>query len=283
MSSGVLLVVNCALDPSYQNRFVLNEMYKDRFDEIVFTVSSTCTIDGDFRTVAQSWEPAKTPRCICSNPDLGEHGAILHSFHPRLIEVAHTAAEYDYVLFTEDDCILTPRSDSDWIRSRCRSFDAVAPRIRFCDRANTGWVWTQHGTGYPAFDTVADSFDRDQLMQNWTAYGGEPLPDSKRPPVFCGFCDWFILKTTFLEQLVNDLRILQTVWHEMAIPTALLHNTSRIAVSNGLALWGTKQHASLEGLMGKLRERDFVHPIKLRRYSHDDMLDAYAAVGRGVR
>jgi hypothetical protein len=93
VSGGVLLVVNCALDSSYENRHVLRAMYEARFDRLVFTVSSTCAPDADFDTVAQTWEPPEVPACVCHNAELGPHGALRHSFHTRLIEVAELAAD----------------------------------------------------------------------------------------------------------------------------------------------------------------------------------------------
>ena len=275
MSAGVLLLVNCALDSSYQNRRVLSEMYEGRFDRIVFTVSSTCEADEDFPTVTQSWEPPGTPACVCGHADFGSHGAIRHSFHPRLVEVAGVAADFDFVLFTEDDCVLSPSVDADWVRQKCGSLDGIAPPIWHCDRGNTDWVWTQHGAGYPAFDAVGDRFDRQRMVRNWTAYGGGPLPEEDGPPMFFGFSDWLVFKSKFLSRLVGDLRILREVWHEAAIPTAIVHNTSRIGVSNGLALWGTARRRPLGELTGLLRHHDFVHPLKLRGLSRGAVLDAY--------
>jgi hypothetical protein len=277
VSEGVLLVVNCALDSSYQNRHVLRELYGGRFERIVFTVSRRCAPDDAFPTVVQSWEPPGEPACVCFNEELGPHGAIRHSFHPRLAEVAELVEGYDFLVFTEDDCVVSPYVSSDWVRERCGSLDCMAPPIWHCDRSNTDWVWTQHGTGYPAFDAASGRFDRRRLADHWTAYGGGPLPDEPGPPMFYGFCDWLVLRSEFFARLVGDLRVLRNVWHEAAIPTAILHNTSRIGVSNGLVLWGTARERPLEELTALLRDHDFVHPIKLRSYAPSAVLEAYFA------
>ena len=277
MSDAVLLVVNCALDSSYENRHVLDRMYRGRFDRVLFAVSPTCRPDEGFDTVVQSWEPPGTPACVCYNAELGPHGALRHSFHPRLVELAEVAAEFDFVVFTEDDCVISPSVDADWVHQRCGESDCVVPPIWHCDRSNTGWVWTQHGAGYPAFDAVSRLFDRRRMISNWTAYGGGPLPEEDGPPMFFGFADWLVFGGAFFGRLVRDLRTLRGVWHEIAIPTAILHNTSRVGVSNGLALWGTARDRPLEELTAILREHDFVHPIKLRDYSPGAVLEAYFA------
>ncbi|MCH5376862.1 MAG: hypothetical protein JJ992_23085 [Planctomycetes bacterium] len=134
MAGGVLLIVNCALDSSYANRHVLTRMYGQRFDAIVFTVSATCTRDPRFPTIAQGWDPPARPQCICLSDELGEHGALRHSFHPRLLATATVAARYDYVMMTEDDCVISPHWDSHTVRSRCGGWDAISPPIQPCRR-----------------------------------------------------------------------------------------------------------------------------------------------------
>ena len=277
MSDAVLLVVNCALDSSYENRHVLHPMYRDRFDRVLFTVSPTRRPDDGFDTVVQSWEPPGTPACVCYNAELGPHGALRHSFHPRLVELAEIAAEFDFIVFTEDDCVISPSIDADSVRRRCGQWDCIVPPIWHCDRSHTDWVWTQHETGYPAFDAAGRHFDRGRMIANWTDYGGGPLPEEEGPPMFYGFTDWLVFRGEFFGRLMGDLRTLRDVWHEIAIPTAIVHSTSRIGVSNGLVLWGTARDRSLEELSAILRDHDFVHPIKLRSYSPGAVLEAYFA------
>jgi hypothetical protein len=277
MSGGVLLVVNCALESSYENRHVLHPMYRDRFDRVLFTVSPTCRPDDGFDTVAQRWEPPGAPACVCYNDELGPHGALRHSFHPRLVELAGIAAEFDFIVFTEDDCVISPSIDADSVRRRCGQRDCIAPPIWHCDRSNTSWVFTQHGTGYPAYDAVSHHFDRGRMLGHWADYGGGPLPEEEGPPMFYGFADWLVFEGEFFRRLVGDLRTLRDVWHEIAIPTAILQNTSRVGVSNGLVLWGTARDRPLEELTAILRDHDFVHPIKLRTYPPDAVLESYFA------
>lgn len=278
MAGRVLLIVNCALDSSYNNRHVLDAMYRDRFDELVFTVSATCGNDPRFPTIAQRWEPPRLPACICSNAELGEHGALRHSFHTRLLAAASLAADFDYVMFAEDDCVISPRWDSRTVRKRCEGWDALAPTIRPCRRDDTSWVWAQHGAGYPAFDAVADRLDHGQLAANWHRYGGMELEPAAEPIMFLGFCDWFIAGRSLFQRMIRDLEILQLLWHEAAIPTAMLHNTPQIGVSNGLPLWGTARDRPLAELMSLLERHDFVHAIKLSQYGPKEILAVYRSI-----
>jgi hypothetical protein len=124
---------------------------------------------------------------------------------------------------------------------------------------------------------VSHRFDRQRMLRHWAAYGGGPLPEDDRPPMFFGFCDWLVFRSTFFSRLVDDLRILRGVWHEAAIPTALVHNTGRIGVSNGLSLWGRGRDRSLGELMETLRDHDFVHAVKLRELPRQAVLEAYFA------
>lgn len=278
MAGGVLLIVNCALDSSYGNRSVLQAMYGNRFDKLVFTVSATCPVDPHFPTIAQRDAPPARPLCICCNDELGEHGALRHSFHWRLLAADPIAADYDFVLFTEDDCVISPHWDADRVRRCGDDFDAVSPPLRPCRRDNLDWVWTQHPAGYPAFDAASERLNHRRLAAHWADYGKSSLPPTADPVMFYGFCDFFLATNRIWRGLMEDLGALRRVWHESAIPTALLHQTPRIGVSTGLPLWGSDRERSLSELMGLLDEHDFVHAIKLSRYSEAEILAAWAAI-----
>lgn len=278
MAGGVLLIVNCALDSSYGNRRVLQAMYGDRFDGLVFTVSATCPVDPRFRTIAQSDSPPPRPLCICCNDELGEHGALRHSFHWRLLAADPVAADYDFVLFTEDDCVISPHWDADRVRRCGEDSDALSPAIRPCSRDNPDWVWTRHAAGYPAFDAAAERLDHRRLASHWADYGGSSLLPAAEPVMFYGFCDFFVASRRIWRGLMQDLDALRQVWHEAAIPTSLLHQTPRIGVSTGLPLWGSDRERPLSELMGLLDEHDFVHAIKLSQYSEAEILAAWSAV-----
>lgn len=181
------------------------------------------------------------------------------------------------ILFTEDDCVISPSIDAEPVRQRCGGLDCILPPIWHCDRGNTDWVWTHHGTGYPAFDASSPTFDRGRMIVHWTDYGGGPLPEEKRPPMFYGFADWLLFRGSFFARLMGELRTLRDVWHEIAIPSAILHNTGRVGVSNGAALWDDARARSLEELIAMLENHDFVHPIKLRHFAHETVLEAYFA------
>lgn len=279
MGGGVLLVVNCALDASYANRHVLRDMYEGMFDEVAFAVSPTCSIDDEFNNIVQSWDPSQLQNsCPCGTPALGEHSTSIHSFHPRLVDVQPIARPYEFLVFSEDDCVVSPRLDATRIREKCGRYDAYMNELEYCGRDNTRWIWTQHETGYPSFDAVAAQFDRERLLGNFRAHRAVAALRDVGTPMFYGFVDFFVLRTQLLGKVIADLQKLQSTWHEAAIPTAVLHHTSRIGVSNGLSLWGDDRLQTLPKLMDWLRLHDFLHPIKLSQYAPAELLDAYRAV-----
>ncbi len=278
MSGRVLLVINYSLDFPYSNRHLLHEMYAHKFDGFALSVSRTCPTDAEFQHIVQSWQPTRFINCPCGNRSLKTHSIHVHTFHSRLIDVAAFADGYEFVVFAEDDCILAPQLDAEQIRRRCEASDAILSPIRSCQRDDPDWIWASHQSGYPEYDTVSDQLDRQRLLANWAAYSNIAAPDDPRVPMFFGFCDWLVFRVSFLQSIVDDLRRLQDVWLEAAIPTAILHNTSRIGISNGLALWFGDRQQPLVDLMHKLRDHDFVHPIKLLDHSREEVLAAYRAI-----
>lgn len=282
-----LLVVNCALDGSYANRGLLHELYRPKFPDIAFTISPTCVADPAYWNIRQSWiPPIDDATCLCGNPALGTHPAVLHSFHPRLVDVANVCHEFDYVVFTEDDCLLSPRIGGERLRQWSDDFDCVVPPIFPCSRERTNWMWTSHSAVFPKFAEIAGHFDGARLVEHWHLYRGEDaaaLPPSPELPLFCGFADWLALRVDFLRALADDLIHLQHVWHEVAIPTAILHRTSRVGVSNGQALWGEQRQQPLDALMTLLATHDFVHPVKLLGLDPATVIKAYCrAAVRGM-
>jgi hypothetical protein len=278
MGRGVLLIVNCALDSSYRNRHVLQAIYGNRFDELVFTVSETCPTDPLFATVAQADPSPAGPPCICCNDELGPHGALRHSFHWRLLAAEAIAAEFDHVVFAEDDCLISPQWDADRVRRLGAVWDAWAPPIRPCSRDQSDWVWSRHAAGYPAFDAVAHGLDHVRLAAHGAQYGDGHRP-GMAPVMFYGFSDFLVAAGRIWRGLMRDLKLLRTVWHEAAIPTALLHQTPRVGVSNGLALWGSDRDRSLVELIGLLGKHDFVHAVKLSQYDESDILAVWKSLG----
>jgi len=276
MVPRTLLVVNCALDASYENRALLAELYGRNFTDIAFAISPTCRPDPAFRNIPQSWiPPVDDAACLCGNPALGRHPAVRHSFHPRLIDVAAIAGEFACVLFTEDDCLVSPRLTADRLGNWCEQFDCVAPPISYCPRHDPAWMWTDHDSVFPRFAEVAGHFSGPRLATNWIRYHGAMPAERPDLPLFRGFVDWLVLRADFLRELAEDLIHLRHVWHEVAIPTAILHRTSRVGVSNGLALWGGQRQQSLDALTGLLANHDFVHPVKLLGRAPEDVTRAY--------
>ncbi len=277
-----LLVINCALDESYANRSLLHGLYGPQFADIAFAISPTCEPDPSYRNIIQTWiPPAGDAGCLCGNAALGPHPAVVHSTVPRWIEAAAVCDGFDCVVFTEDDCLLSPRLTASSLRSWFEEFDCVAPPISYCFREMTSWMWASHDSVFPKFAQVASYFRGDRLATNWVRYRGAVPPEQPRLPLFYGFVDWLAMRTDFLRELTVDLLHLRRVWHEVAIPTAILHRTSRVGVSNGIALWGKQRDQSLDELMALLATHDFVHPVKLLRYEQEEVIRLYRHVQPG--
>lgn len=276
----VLLVVNFSLDATYRNRHLLAELYARRFDGMLFSVSSTCLADPAYANCVQSWVPPFRYPCICGNPALGQHAAALHVSHPRLAELVWQAQEYEFLVITEDDCILAPWLDAAAVRQRCGEVDAAMPEIYYCPRDHATWSWAQHPAGCAAVDAVADELDFTRLRANWRAYSGRDVPPGGQRPVFSGFIDFLVFRTEFLRRVAGDFVRLREAWHEIAIPTAILHHTSRIRTTDGVALWGQDRDRPLAGLLAELQEHEFVHPVKLSRYDPREVLDTYRRLAR---
>jgi hypothetical protein len=276
----VLLVVNFTLDATYRNRHLLATLYAGRFDGLLFSVSSTCVPDPAFVNCVQRWVPPFRHPCLCGNPALGQHPSALHVSHPRLAEIVWLAREYEFLVITEDDCLLAPWLDAAAVRQRCAEVQAAMPEIYYCPRDHATWSWAQHPAGCAAVDAVADTLDFTRLRTHWLAYSDNALPPEEPRPVFSAFVDFLVFRTEFLRQIAGDLVRLREVWHEIAIPTAVLHNTYRIRRTDGIALWGDERNRPLEQLLGELQEHEFLHPIKLSRYDPRDLLDAYRRLAR---
>jgi hypothetical protein len=281
MNQRVLLVLNCAADASYGNRELLATLYRDRFDGLAFAVNETCARDPAYGNIVGSWSPpADSPECICGTVALGRHLALQHVLHPRLIDIAQHAEGFEFVVFTDDDCYLSPTLDAVAVRQRCADVDALTPPIFYCAPDAQDWVWTQHATGYPAYRTATRDWSREQLVQHWLAYGGQPVPESVSQPMFFGFSDCAVFRSSFLRRLVEDLPRLFPVWHEAAIPSAVMYHASRLGKLDGSALWGAQRAQPLADLLALLPNCDFVHPIKTARYAPDELLAGYRELAR---
>jgi hypothetical protein len=279
MSAKVLLAINCQLDESYDNRFVLSRLYADRFDDVVFCVAATCGRDNRFNTVTSDAVVSnENDPCICGwHWLMGRHSAMIHCYHHRFADIAKAAEGFDFLMFTEDDCLLSPRLNADEVAHRLNSQDAVMGPIRHFQPARDPWPWAHHVSGWSALMDARVHFDVQRLVSNWIHYSGQAAP-SEPLPLFYAFCDFLMLRVEFLMQLQDDLCALRRVWHEAAIPIAALHNTHRIGRSNGLTLWNNDRFQPPDQLMAHLTVRDFVHPIKLRQCRPEHILQLYEAL-----
>ena len=269
----VLLVINCQADASYQNREVLHSLYSDRFDGLAFAVNHSCPTDENYTNIVSHWQPAPLGphnKCCC-----GDHAIGVHTFHPRLQAVAERADAYEFIVFAEDDCLLSPRLNSLRIQQLCANYDAVLPEIWLCDYADASWTWNPYAAYYSELEEVKRYFDVSRLGRHWANYSGKTFPPRSGVPMFAGFADFFILRTSLLREVVADWLVLEHMWHEIAIPTAILHHTDRIGPTKWLALWGDDRNRSLEDLMAMLHTVDWLHPVKASRYPSSRIRDAY--------
>ena len=277
-TDSVLLVVNCQPPASYRNRRLLASLYGDRFPHVLFSVGEDCPDEPGLACLA-------TPRpllpidnlCACCDPASDPHPSGRHATHPRVVNIASYAVSrgFSVVLFVEDDCLLSPRLDPSSLLSRLAGLDALIPYLGFCDRESASWVWTRHPSGYPAYDASCRSLDRPRLLRNWSSYSGQVAPPIAYTPLFGGFVDVLAFRVDVLLRMVPDLLALLHVWHEAAIPSAMLHQTSRIGRFDGLALWGDDRLRPAEELFTSLSGRDYVHPIKLSAIDPGAAASAY--------
>jgi hypothetical protein len=224
MTSNVLLVVICRQAVAYRNRRVLRALYAERFDDLAFALGAESAPDPDYWNILSNWRPRLADNlCACCDPARGRHPAGVHCNQMLLVAAANAAEGYEFILFTEDDCLLSPRLDAGWVRQRCARVEALVPWIALRERDDASWVWTQHPTGYPAFDAVASRFDRERLLRHWEDYSRTPAPPLLYTPMISGYRDWLALRIDLLHRMVPDLEALADVWHEAAIPTALVH------------------------------------------------------------
>jgi hypothetical protein len=201
---------------------------------------------------------------------LGQHAAALHVSHPRLAEIVWQAQEYEFIVMTEDDCVLAPWLNAASIRQQCAEVDAALAEIHYCPRDHATWSWAQHPAGCAAVDRVAHELDSARLRANWRSYSGRDAI-----PVFSAFVDFLVFRTEFLRQVAGDFVRLREAWHEIAIPTAVLHHTSRIRNADGIALWGRDRERPLPALLAELQRHEFVHPVKLSQYDPREVLTLY--------
>jgi hypothetical protein len=223
-------------------------------------------VDPEYPTIVTDWSPARRDnQCACcpASEPWGRHPAGIHHFHPRLVQIARYAQNFEFIVFVEDDCLLSPRIDPKWVRQRLADAEALIAYVDFCDRDDRRWSWGRHETGYEAFDPVSERFDRRRLLDHHADRTGLPAPPVAYVPLFSGYCDALAFRAGFLRQLASDLEALAEVWMELAIPTAILHHTTRIGPFAGLPLWGSERDRPLSELFGLLANHDFVHPIKL--------------------
>lgn len=288
------LAVNCQLPRSHGNRDVLRALYGDRFPRMAFCVGPDSAPDfhpdPECPTIQSPWRPSRflQHQCGACPPEYSRHPAGVHLLHPRLVAIAESPLidDADWLLFVEDDCLLGPHVTPQTLATRAGDAEIVLPPLWFCDRDDDNWLWPSHPTGYAAFAEtgVADRIDRGRLLSHWETYSGHPAPPVLYTPLFGAFVDWILIRPALLRRLVPDLIALAEVWHELAIPTAVLHHTARIGLTNGLTLWGRDRHQPLDRLLAMLPGRDFVHAIKPSLYPPETLIAGYRALNdqRGV-
>jgi hypothetical protein len=269
MSDNVLLVINCQEDTLYSHRHLIRNLYQSRFPRISFLVNPTCPLDHEYSNIVVRWTPppfSPARECSCRHRCPEPHTQDLHVRHPRLIDVADAATEagVEAVLYSDTDCVFSPTLDATAIARRCRRFDAITPPIAHHPRGDRSWIWAHNDVGFPALDRMSRALDRQRLLDHWKALGGRLAGDDPDPlvPMFMGFADWLAFPTEVLQRVARDCLVLQQVWHEAAIPTAIVHNTSRIQFARCRVLWGEDRNRPLAELMAMLPDNDFVHPIK---------------------
>lgn len=282
VDSSVLLVANCQLPQSGANRGLLRSLYGERFPNLAFCVGP----EGDRApdTIVSPWRPTRLlhHQCGACPPEYSRHPAGIHQLHPRLVAIAESPLieGADWLLFVEDDCLLGPHVTPESLAAGAGNAEVVLSEVWLCDRDDDSWLWPWHPTGYEAFNApgVADRLDRERMLAHWGAHSGQPAPPVLYTPLFGAFVDWILIRPALLRRMAADLLAMAEVWHELAIPTAILHQTSRIGRSNGLALWGKDRHQPLETLLGLLPGRDFVHAIKPGLYPAEALIAGYRAL-----
>jgi hypothetical protein len=276
-SGDVLLVLNCQPPIAYRNRRLLLDLYADRFPHVLFTVGPDCPADPSISTLATAWSPRLVEnQCACCDPS-DRHPSGRHATHPRLVNVAKYAFSrgFSLVVFAEDDCLLSPRITPASILDRMSGLDALIPYLSLCDRDSEAWVWTRHATGYAALDAVSTGLDRARLLRHWSLFSGQPAPPIAYTPLFGSFADMLVFRVDLLLRMVPDLVLLQDVWHEAAIPTAMIHRTHRIGRLDGIALWGSDRDRPASDLIAMLDGKDYVHPVKLSALPGGEVLSVY--------
>jgi hypothetical protein len=269
MSDDVLLVINCQEDTLYEHRHLIRGLYQSRFPRISFLVNPTCPLDLGYSNIVVRWTlpPFSSAReCTCRHRGNDRHTYDKHIRHPRLIDVADAAVEA--VLYCDTDCILSPQLDARAIARRCREFDAITPPITHHRRGDRSWIWAHRDAGFPALDRAGRALNRQCLFDHWKTVGGRLNGDDPAPllPMFMGFADWLACPTEVFRRVARDCLVLQQAYHEVAIPTSVVHNTARIQFAHCRVLWGEDRNLPLDELLAMLRDTDFVHPIKFGQH-----------------
>lgn len=279
---SIQLIVNCQLPRSRANRGLLRTLYGERFPNLAFCVGPEGDSEPD--TIVSPWRPTRYlhHQCGACPPEYSRHPAGIHHLHARLVAIAESPflARADWLLFVEDDCLIGPHVTPETLAENAGDAEVVLSPVWYCDRDDDSWLWPWHPTGYEAFNApgVADRFDRQRLLDHWEASSGQPAPPILYTPLFGAFVDWILIRPALLRRMVPDLLAMAEVWHELAIPTAIMHHTARIGLSSGLSLWGKDRHQPLDALLGLLPGRDFVHAIKPSLYPPEALLAGYRAL-----
>ncbi len=257
-----LLLIYFNYDEHYANRKILTELYRDQFAAIGFLIHGSCPPDPEYRNYIAHWQPpplTEANRCV----HCGTRPAQYHNMHTRLAEIAPQLMEFDAVVFMHDDVFLSPSFSAQWVAQALEGYDALLMKIGALDpKRDTWWVWTNHDSGWPAVARVAQHFDQSTLSRNWRERTGSNLPTDREALAFWGEMDLSVLRTSLIQAMIPDLYRLHEVWSEVAIPTAIMHHTSRVGISGGLALWGEEREKSFDELLALAEQHPFVHPLK---------------------
>jgi hypothetical protein len=276
MGERVMLLLDCRDAGAYGLRRELASLYAGRFDETWFLVGPGVEADPAFDTLVSTWEPPPVEACGCGRG--GPHPTSAHHVHVRLAGAAESVMRRsDYVAVVDAAALLPGKKVSrEGVLATLvpRNLDAATGRIYLAPRDQEGYDWPRRPSGYPAFEASGVDFGTALIYDHFSAATGGPPVPLGYPPLFSCCLGCFYLKSTFLGVLAGDLEAMAGVWSELAVPTAILGHTARVAWLKFAPLWGDDQLSTGKAL-GLLKSHDWAYPFELEGKVDDDFLAAY--------